>query len=128
MKRIKQRFQLIRPLLVPLILYIGALAISANSQFADPLTLVNWLVMAIPIIPAIFLALGLIRAINKLDELERKIIFEAASFSFVVTFLILMGLGFFTRANIQSPNPLFISLFMAILLLIGKLLGNRRYR
>ena len=121
MKRIKERLQLIRPLFIPLILYIGALAISTNSQFSDPLTLVNWLVMALPLLPAIFLATGLIKAINKLDELERKIILEAASFSFVVTFLTLMGLGLFTRANIQSPNPLYISLFMAILLLIGKL-------
>lgn len=127
MKRIKERLILIRPLFVPLILYIGTLAISANSQFADPLTLVNWLVMALPIIPAVFLGLGLIKAINKLDELERKIIYEAASFSFVVTFLALMGFGFFTRADIQVTNPLYISLFMAVLLLIGKLLGNRRY-
>lgn len=128
MKRIKERLQLIRALFFPLILYIGALAISASSQYANPLTLVNWLVMALPIFPAIFLALGLINTINKLDELERKIILEAASFSFVVTFLVLMVLGFFTKANIYSPNPIYISLFMAIFLLIGKFLATRRYQ
>ena len=128
MKRTKERLKLIRPLLVPLIFYIGLLAVSYTRL--DPAqTLANKVFLTIlPMIPAIFLAFGFVKAVSKLDELERKIILEASAFSLIITILGMIALMLLSQAGVTAPNPGFIGLAMAILLLIGKIAGNWRHK
>lgn len=128
MKRVKERLHLIRPLLVPLIFYIGFLALSTNlvTPQLDQTTAI--IMSLLPMIPAAFLAIGLVGAINKLDELEKKIILEAASASFLVTFLGLIALSQLNRVGIHPPDPIYISLLMAILVILAKLAGNWKHK
>ncbi len=126
--RIKQRLKLFRPVWVPLILYLGmlVLVVSWAPRFAD--TIWGYLVVMIPLIPGIFIAVGIFRAMAQLDELERRIIFEAVALSFTLTLLLLLSLSFLSMVGDPQIRTDFILLFMAITLVIGKLWGNWRYR
>jgi hypothetical protein len=82
----------------------------------------------LPMLPAIFLAVGFVKAVSKLDELERKIILEAAAFTLVITFLGMIALMLLKQAGVPAPDPGFLGLGMAILLVAGKLVGNWRHK
>jgi len=128
MKRTKERLQLMRPLLVPLVLYIGLLAVSSTQLDPAQTMTIRVILALLPMIPAIFLAFGFVKAVSKLDELERKIILEAAAFTLMVTFLGLIALGLLGMAGIPAPDPIYIGVGMALLLVIGKLYGNWRHK
>lgn len=127
MNTIKRRARLIRPMLVPLVLYIGALVIMVT--YLDSVTS-GWkyVIALLPVFPAIFIALGVINAINQLDELERRIMLEAAAFSLLTTTLGLMVFGFLKQVGVEQPTNPYIIIFMMFMWLVGKLLGNRKYK
>ena len=128
MKRTRERLKLIRPLLVPLILYIGFLALS-YTQLSPEQTLTKKVFLTIlPMVPAVYMGFGLVRAVSKLDELEQKIILEACGFSLVITFLGLIALMLLNQAGVAYPDPGYIGLAMAFLLVIGKIYGNWRHK
>jgi hypothetical protein len=114
-------------MLLPLILYIGALAIM--TTYLDTVT-TGWkyALALLPVFPAIFIALGVINAINQLDELERTIMLEAAAFSLLITTLGLMVFGFLKQVGVEQPTAPYIILFMMFMWLVGKLRGNRKYK
>lgn len=128
MKRVKERFQLIRPLMVPLVLYIGLLAVSSTRLKPDQALGTKIVLIMLPMLPAIFLAFGFVKAVSKLDELERKIILEAAAFTLVITLLAMIALMLLKQAGVSTPDPGYIGMGMAIILVIGKLVGNWRHR
>lgn len=128
MNRIKERFVLMRPVLVPFILYIGLLAFTTSWLDDNPQSDIRSLVALLPIIPSIWIAVLIVQFINKLDELEQKIIHEAASFSFLITFLMMLAFSLLSFSGVLLPNPIYLGLLMAFLLVVGKLMGNRRYK
>jgi hypothetical protein len=75
-------------------------------------------------VPGLFLALGILRGMAKLDELERRILLNAAAFSFIFTVILLVSLGLLSEIGIQAPNPMILAAIMALLMFIGKLWGN----
>lgn len=127
MVRFKERFKMLRPVLVPFVFYIGALAFSASWLEDNPDSSFRSFLSLVPIFPAIWIAFSLVNFLKKLDELEQRIINEAASFSFMFTFLLLLTMSFLGQAGIEMPDPVFIVMFMVVFLLIGKIRGNRRY-
>ena len=128
MNRIKERFVLMRPVLVPFILYIGLLAFTTSWLDDNPQSDIRSLVALLPIIPSIWISVLIVQFINKLDELEQKIIHEAASFSFLITFLMMLAFSLLSFSGVLLPNPIYLGLLMAFLLVVGKLMGNRRYK
>ena len=109
-ERIKERLPLVRPLFVPLILYIGMLAFAMSWLNANPESAWRYPVSLVPMIPGLFLVLGLVRAIGKLDELARKILLESMVFAFALTLILTMGLGLLGFAGL-TPQTRFISPF-----------------
>lgn len=128
MKRIRERALLIRPIAIPLTLYIvfTAAAVTQIDNIKDKS--IQILLVVLPVVAALFIATGILNAINKLDELERKIILEAAAFSFLVTFFGLICLMLFGLIEIPLPDTGFIVLSMSLLLVAGKLYGNWRHK
>jgi hypothetical protein len=126
--RIKQRAKLIRPLLVPLVLYIGflAFAVSQVPQIESPLW--RYVVALLPMIPGIMIALGIVRMSSKIDEMERRILLESAAFSFTLTLLLLLSLGLLGLAGGPQLSSINIMAIMCLLLVVGKFWGNWRYR
>ena len=126
--RIRYRFSLIRPLLIPLILYIGALAFAMQWLEANPDSGWRYVVALAPMLPGIWMALGMLRAITRLDELERRILLEAAAGSFAITLLLMLSMGLLGFAGLAQLNGVYIAGVMAFLLLLGKLWGNWKNR
>ena len=127
-QRIKQRAQFIRPLLLPLILYIVLLAIAVTWVPDMQPSLWRYFVALLPMIPGIFLAFGILRVTIKIDEMERRILLEAVAFSFIFTLILLLSFGLLSLVGVQQPSTIMVVFIMCMLLVVGKLWGNWRYR
>jgi hypothetical protein len=127
-ERAKERFPLIRPLLIPMVLYIGLLAWSLNWLQSHPDSAWRYLVALAPMLPGIFIALGILRAIRRLDELAQKILLEGMSVSFFFTLILTLSLGLLSMAGLPQPNTVYISLFMVVMWLAGKLFFSGKYQ
>ncbi len=127
-ERAKERFPLIRPLLIPVLLYIGLLVWSLNWLQSHPDSAWRYLVALAPMLPGIFIALGILRAIRRLDELAQKILLEGMSVSFFFTLILTLSLGLLSMAGLPQPNTVYISLFMVVMWLAGKLFFSGKYQ
>jgi hypothetical protein len=126
--RIKQRAKLIRPLLVPLILYLALLAVAvvwAPKVESSPW---RYVIALLPILPGLFLTLGIVRMTSKIDEMERRIVLEAVAFSFIFTMILLLSFALLGLVGVPQPSNTWVVFIMAMLLIIGKFWGNWRYR
>jgi Kef-type K+ transport system membrane component KefB len=128
MQRIKERAKLIRPLLIPLIIYIVLLTFSFTWLDNNPNSKWGITIALLPILPAIFIAFGILRAIGKLDEMERRVLLEAAAFSFIGTFLLLTSIGLLDQVNFPQPNGIYVSALMAFLLVVGKFWAQKKFK
>ena len=126
-ERAKERFPLIRPLLIPLLIYIGLLAWSMNWLQLHPDSTWRYPVALTPMLPGIFIALGIVRAIRKLDELAQKVLLEGLAVSFAFTLVLTLSLGLLGMAGLQQPNTAYIAFFMIVMWLVGKLFFSRKY-
>lgn len=127
-QRIKQRARLIRPLIFPLILYISFLAFAFRWLGSNPNSTWRIPVAILPILPAIAVAAGMVRAISRLDEMERRILVDGTAFSFLVTILLMLTMGMLGMAGLDQLNGIYVAAIMLLLWLVGKLLGNRKYQ
>ncbi len=127
-ERIKARAKLVRPLLVPLVFYIGFLAFSFNWLKENQASSLRIAVALLPMLPGIFIAWGIVKAIKQLDEMERKILQEGMAISFAVTLILLISMGLLGAVGIKQLNGLDIALFMIIFWLFAKLWGHWRYQ
>jgi len=126
--RIKKRAERIRPLLVPLVLYIGLLAVAVSQAPKMEASIWRYLVALLPMIPGLFLAFGIVRVTSKIDEMERRILLEAVAFSFIFTLILLLSFGLLGLVGVPQPSSINIVFIMCMLLVVGKLWGNWRYR
>lgn len=126
-KNMKERTQFIRPLLVPLIFYIGLLALFTSLVESRISSTWKIILALLPLAPGVFMAFGVVKVIRKMDELERKIQQGAIAFSFACTIILVLALGFLNMAGIPTPNPISISLFMVVAWFAAKLWFKRRY-
>lgn len=126
-ERFKARVKLLRPLLVPLLLYIGLLAFSITWLGRNPASAWRYAVALTPMLPGIWMAVGVVQAIRRLDELERRILLDALSVSFMGTLVLVLSLGFLQFAGLPAVNGSYIALFMAVLWLVAKLVIHRKY-
>jgi hypothetical protein len=127
-ERMKERFPLVRPLLAPLVLYLGLLALALSWIEAHPGFTWRYPMALVPMLPGLWIAWGLVRATRKLDELGRKILLDAMAVSFCFTLVLTLSLGLLGMAGLPQPNSVYISLFMVIMLLVGKLLVTGKYQ
>ena len=126
-ERMRERFPLIRPLLIPLVFYMGLLAFSVSWMPDNPDSNWRWAVALLPMIPGVFIAIGVVRAILKLDELAKKIILEALAVSFSCTLVLILSLALLELAGLPHINPVYTALFMSVVWLVAKLIVARKY-
>ena len=127
-ERMKLRARLIRPLLIPLIFYVGLLAFAFRWINAYPDSNRGYAITLLLIIPGLFIARGMFKAIMQVDELERKNLIEGIIFSFSVTLIIVLSMGLLGVAGVPQLNGIYIAFIMVVLWLVGKLWSARRYR
>jgi hypothetical protein len=78
-------------------------------------------------IPGLFIAVGVLRAIRKLDELAQKTLLEAIAISFGFTLILTLSLGMLSVAGVPQPDGMYIALFMVIMAMAAKLYLSRKY-
>ena len=127
-QRMRKFAQRVRPLLVPLILYLGLLALAVLWVPRMETSPWRYVVAMLPMVPGLFLAFGIVRVSSRLDEMENRILLEAVAFSFVSTLILLLSFGLLGLTGVPQPSPINTVFVMCVLLIIGKLWGNWRYR
>ncbi|WP_083098068.1 hypothetical protein [Pseudophaeobacter leonis] len=80
-----------------------------------------------PIVPVIFICGVIVRSIGQLDELQRKLQFEALVLSFAGTALITFSYGFFEGLGFPKLSMFVVWPIMATLWVVGVVLGRVRY-
>ena len=78
-------------------------------------------------LPAIFICGVIIRTIRHLDEMQRKLQFEALAFAFAGTALLTFGYGFLEGAGLPMLSMFVVWPLMAALWVIGTVIGRLRY-
>lgn len=80
-----------------------------------------------PMLPAIFICAVIIRTIRHLDEMQRKLQFEALAFAFAGTALLTFGYGFLEGAGLPTLSMFVVWPLMAALWVVGTVIGRIRY-
>lgn len=81
-----------------------------------------------PVVPAAFALWAVIRFAARLDELQRRIQFEAVVFSSGVTALLTFSYGFLENVGLPQLSVLWVLPLMVALWGIGLALASCRYR
>lgn len=126
-ERMKERWPLLRPLLIPLALYLALLPVIAFFLQTYPDSAWRYPVTLAPVIPGVFIAVGMVNAIRKLDELSRKIIYESMGIAFAATLFAALALGLLEMAGLPHVSSLYLTGFMIAALIVAKLIISRRY-
>ena len=106
---------------VVLFLSIWAITTFLRSPWRYPVAL-------LPMIPAGFALVAIVRHLGRLDELQRRIQFEALAFAFGGTALVTFGYGFVENVGFPHLSWFWVWPVMALLWTLGLVLANRRYQ
>jgi hypothetical protein len=81
----------------------------------------------LPMIPAASVCWVVIRQLHRVDEMQRRLQFEALAFAFAGTALITFGYGFLENAGLPRLSMFAVWPLMAVLWIIGLVVNRRRY-
>ncbi len=87
----------------------------------------RWLV-ALPGIALGAVAVFAMRNVRRMDELERKIHFEAMAFAFLCSLVLVTSCGYLEVAGLPTPPIYFFLPIMVSSWVVGLLLAVKRYR
>jgi hypothetical protein len=89
----------------------------------------NWLIFLFPIIPVIYIVAAIIRFVSEgLDELQKKIVIEAAAFSGIATGFTCISYLFVQNAGAPAFHAEWAFYMMWIYYGIGVFISARRYK
>jgi heme/copper-type cytochrome/quinol oxidase subunit 4 len=111
-----------------MIAYVATLSLALVFLQSFPDTFLRVPAALLPLIPVFFGLYFFIQAMSQLDEMQRRIQFEAVAFSFCGTAIITFGYGLLESAGFYSPGYLYILPLMVILWGFGQAFAMRRYR
>ncbi|MBL4725720.1 MAG: hypothetical protein JKY83_03410 [Rhizobiaceae bacterium] len=116
-------------LLVGLAAYAATLVVS-KKLLANEIdgAATNIFLSLAPMLPAIFICGIIVRTISQMDEMQRKLQFEALVLAFTGTALISFGYGFLEGSGFPKLSMFVVWPFMATLWAIGLVFGRMRYR
>ncbi len=116
----------------PTALWVGSYLIAmALQKFLVLPTALQIAVMLIPVAPFVFFIQRFIVHLRNLDELHRRVHFEALAFAFPVAILLLMMLGLLERSHLVSSEKWSYAqvwYYLPLFYLIGIAISWRRYR
>jgi hypothetical protein len=110
----------------------GALMIGASAlnRVADPGPALRVVLAILPVLPLAALAWGIMRAIQHLDELQRRIQLDAMSAAFVGGIFVAVIYGQLQHARVGIPelNWAFFYPVQVVLWTLGYVVASRRYQ
>ena len=81
-----------------------------------------------PMLPAVFICGVVMRSIRHLDEMQRKLQFEALALAFAGTALITFSYGFLEGAGFPRISTFAVWPLMAAIWFIGVMIGRLRFK
>ena len=114
-------------LIAAFIAYAIVLIVSIWIISTLPDTPWRYAVALLPIIPAIGVLITILRQMGRMDELQRRIHFEAIAFAFAGTALLTFGYGLVENVGFPQLSWFFVWPLMAALWIIGTIIATRRY-
>ncbi len=118
--------------LLPTAVWVGSYLVALLLQ--KYLVVSDWLRIAvalIPVVPFVFFVRRFIGHLRKLDELHRRVHFEALAFAFPLAILLLMTLGLLERAHVLNPDDWSyrqVWFYLPFFYFVGLAISWRRYR
>ena len=111
-----------------LIAYAGVL-VAAQLRLAQGVDdgAIEVLLSVLPMLPALFICGVVVTGIRNMDELQRKVQFEALALAFAGTALITFTYGFLEGAGFPKLSMFVVWPLMAGLWVIGVMMGRLRY-
>ena len=107
--------------------YVVTLFVSLTLLKSVTDAIVRPAVALLPMAPAVFVIIAIIRQLRRLDELQRRIQLEALAISFMGTAFITFGYGFLQLSGFPQVSWFAVWPIMAILWLAGLWFSQRRY-
>jgi hypothetical protein len=111
-----------------LLAYLMVLVGSVTVVKANPDADWRYYIVVLPVAPAAFVIWLFVRALTRLDELQRRIQTQAFGFSLGTTALLTFGYGFLEGAGMPHLNWTYVLPLMAVLWGIGTAIFTWRYR
>ena len=108
--------------------YTAMVAVSSWLLKGHENSPLGYIVGMLPVIPSAFAAWAVIRFFRGLDELQRRIQFEAIAFSFLGTCLVSLNWRILQRAGLPHADVIWVTLLLLALYCVGILIACRRYR
>jgi len=88
----------------------------------------SYIIAFLPTLPCLLVPRAMIRFFATMDELQRRIQFEAMAFAFTLTAVLTLSYGFLQNAGVPALNWVWVWPLMGILWGIGMVIARRRYR
>ena len=114
--------------IVILLVYIGCVMVSSSFVRSMPDGAAKIALALLPVIPMIAMAVSIIRRLNSMDELGRKIQLEALAVAFVCTALTTFSYGFLETAGLPRLSAFMVWPIMGGVWCVATIMGTRRYQ
>ncbi|CRM20529.1 hypothetical protein AOA59_29690 [Pseudomonas sp. 2822-15] len=110
------------------LLYVACVVISSSFVRSMPDGAAKIALALLPVIPMIAMAVSIIRRLNSMDELGRKIQLEALAVAFVCTALTTFSYGFLETAGLPRLSAFMVWPIMGGVWCVATIIGTRRYQ
>ena len=111
-------------MLAYLMVLVGSVVVVQANPGADW----RYVVVLLPVAPAAFVLWLFVRALARLDEMQKRIQMQAFGFSLGATALLTFGYGFLEGAGLPHLNWTYVLPLMAALWAVGAAIFTWRYR
>ncbi len=88
----------------------------------------RYTVALLPMLPLLLVPFVVVRSLQRMDELQKRIQLEALAFGFTASALLTFGYGFLQGVGLPQVNWCFVWPVMAVCWIVGQMLASRRYR
>lgn len=110
-----------------MLVYSIAVVVSIRWAGEIPDSPWRYAIALLPMIPLSFALLAFLRFFRQMDELQRKIQFEAVAFGFLATLGVILTYGFLQGAGLPHVRMIFVPPLMIVLWGIGLAIASVRY-
>lgn len=108
--------------------YVIVLLASVWLLNRDPQSPWRLAIALAPVIPAIFALVAFVRFLGRMDELQRRIQFDAIALSFGATAILTFAYGFLEAVGFPRLSWIWILPLMVMLWGLGAVIASMRYR
>ena len=108
-----------------IIVLFGAISVMNTLEEDNPL---RYVLALLPIIPLIFAFLSYMWFVRRVDEMQRRIQFEAVAISMGSTIFITLTLGFLEVAGFPAVGMIWVPPIIILTWGLGTAIASRRYK